>query len=440
MATIGIDFGQSYITVSYLKNGEPTIIHDLNGDGHIPALFRISLTGEILIGTVVKVTWAGFQEQTISEIRNILDKETTCTIDGNKYHTYEIAAHLLRYAKTCAEEILGETVESAIITVPDYFSSSQKEAIKLAGELAGLHKIGLIEETHAALLSYGLNKSNDQRNVMVYHFEEDCIYLSIATIDNGVINLKTHCKNSIISRAKVIEKVIKWIFDNFKAETGADIQTIGNQQDQTIRIARIRIEVEDILESLIFDKDIQISIPFIAIHNNRMLSINLDFSRKTLLALIKTELNQLFQETQQIILDSKLQLEDLDDILFVGQSTNIPMIKEFIEIKTDRQISMIVQPDDAISFGASIQGGILNGVYDINNLMIYSKSNVGHQDPNSVDLQPYFILFNLDDSASLEELRLAYTKLIRKYTNENYPNEFQKISKAYQYIKKVKYT
>lgn len=364
MAIIGIDLGTTNSAVAFLKNGKPEIIPNLDGARTTPSVFQLTIGDEIIIGQDAKSSMPGAPDRTITEVKRSMGTDVTVTAGNQEYRPEEVSAQILRYLKKSAEDFLGEAVTEAVVTVPAYFSDSQRKATQKAGELAGLKVERIINEPTAAAIAYGMENLDKDQNILVYDLGGGTFDVSVVEIFEGVVEVKASAGDNHLGGVDFDNALTEWISTNFQKQEGIDLFSIGSQKEINERKARIKLEAENIKKSLSSQKTVAINLPFIAMHNNAPISINTSITREEFEAMIGEMARKTITEVEKALSDSKLSVDEIDEVLLVGGSTRIPLIQQLVEEKFGKKAKKDINPDEAVALGAAIQGGIKSGEID----------------------------------------------------------------------------
>ncbi|WP_174733502.1 Hsp70 family protein [Mesobacillus harenae] len=364
MAIIGIDLGTTNSAVAFLKNGKPEIIPNLDGARTTPSVFQLTIGDEIIIGQDAKSSMPGAPDRTITEVKRSMGTDVTVTAGNQEYRPEEVSAQILRYLKKSAEDFLGEAVTEAVVTVPAYFSDSQRKATQKAGELAGLKVERIINEPTAAAIAYGMENLEKDQNILVYDLGGGTFDVSVVEIFEGVVEVKASAGDNHLGGVDFDNALTEWISTNFQKQEGIDLFSIGSQKEINERKARIKLEAENIKKSLSSQKTVAINLPFIAMHNNAPISINTSITREEFEAMIGDMARKTITEVEKALSDSKLSVDEIDEVLLVGGSTRIPLIQQLVEEKFGKKAKKDINPDEAVALGAAIQGGIKSGEID----------------------------------------------------------------------------
>lgn len=364
MAVIGIDLGTTNSAVAYLKGEKPEIIPNTEGGRTTPSVFQLSINEEITIGQNAKTAMPGIPDRTAIEVKRLMGTDETITVGGESYRPEVISAHILTYLKKSAEEYLGEVVTEAVVTVPAYFTDSQRKATQKAGEIAGLKVERIINEPTAAAIAYGLENLDKNQHILVYDLGGGTFDVSVVEIFEGVVEVKASAGDNNLGGVDFDNALTDWIIENFKQQEGIDLFSIGSPEEINQRKARIKLEAENIKKSLSSQTNVTINIPFIAIHNNAPVSVNMSITREEFEALIKDMALKTLVEVDKALEDSRLGVTGIDEVLLVGGSTRIPLIQKLVEEKFGKKAKKDINPDEAVALGAAVQAGIKTGQID----------------------------------------------------------------------------
>lgn len=274
MTIIGIDLGTTNSAMAILKNGKPEIIENKDGGRTTPSVFQVSLNGEIVIGQIAKDGAASLPDQTVMEVKRLMGTDQKVTVGGKEYRPEEISAHILRYLKKCAEEKLGTAVVEAIITVPAYFSDSQRKATQKAGELAGLKVERIVNEPTAAAIAYGLENMNKDQNILIYDLGGGTFDVSIVELFDGIVEVKASAGNNHLGGMDFDNAIVQWIVQQVKKSQGFDIFREGPADQIKKREYMLKSEAEKVKKALSTQHSTRFNIPFIGVHNGNPISFN----------------------------------------------------------------------------------------------------------------------------------------------------------------------
>ncbi len=358
---IGIDLGTTNSCVSVMEGGEPVVITNSEGARTTPSVVAFSKTGERMVGQVAKRQSITNPDKTISSIKRDMGSDKKVDIDGKKYTPQEISAMVLGKLKADAEAYLGEKVTEAVITVPAYFNDAQRQATKDAGTIAGLDVKRIINEPTAAALAYGIDKDNDQK-IMVYDLGGGTFDVSIIEMGDGVQEVLATAGNNRLGGDDFDQKVIDYLADEFKKDTGVDLR-----QDK-MALQRLKEAAEKAKIELSSVASTAINLPFITADASGPKHLDLTLSRSKFDELTSDLVEKTMAPTRQALKDAGLDPSNLDKVLLVGGSTRIPAVQEAVKKLIGKEAFKGINPDECVAIGAAIQGGVLGG--DVKGLLL----------------------------------------------------------------------
>ena len=359
---IGIDLGTTNSCVAVIEGGEPVVIPNAEGARTTPSVVAFGKTGERLVGQVAKRQAITNPDRTVSSIKRQMGSDYKVKIDDKKHTPQEISAMILQKLKTDAESYLGEKVTEAVITVPAYFTDSQRQATKDAGKIAGLEVKRIINEPTAAALAYGIDKENDQK-VMVYDLGGGTFDVSIIEMGDGVQEVLATAGNNRLGGDDFDQRVIDWIADEFKKSEGVDLRGDKMAMQRLKEAAeKAKIELSNVTTSTI-------NLPFIGMNSDGTpLNLEMTLTRAKFNELTADLVEATMGPVRQAISDSGLKTSDLHKILMVGGSSRIPAVQEAVKKYTGVEPFKGINPDECVAIGAAIQGGVLAG--DVKGLLL----------------------------------------------------------------------
>ena len=359
---IGIDLGTTNSCVAVIEGGEPVVIPNAEGARTTPSVVAFGKTGERLVGQVAKRQAITNPDRTVSSIKRQMGSDYKVKIDDKKYTPQEISAMILQKLKTDAESYLGEKVTEAVITVPAYFTDSQRQATKDAGKIAGLEVKRIINEPTAAALAYGIDKENDQK-VMVYDLGGGTFDVSIIEMGDGVQEVLATAGNNRVGGDDFDQRVIDWIADEFKKSEGVDLRGDKMAMQRLKEAAeKAKIELSNVTTSTI-------NLPFIGMNSDGTpLNLEMTLTRAKFNELTADLVEATMGPVRQAISDSGLKTSDLHKFLMVGGSSRIPAVQEAVKKYTGVEPFKGINPDECVAIGAAIQGGVLAG--DVKGLLL----------------------------------------------------------------------
>ncbi len=352
---IGIDLGTTNSCVAVYEAGEPTVIPNAEGGRTTPSVVAFSKTGERMVGQVAKRQAITNPDRTIISIKREMGTNYKVAIDGKNYTPQEISAMVLQKLKSDAEAFLGTTVDKAVITVPAYFSDSQRQATKDAGKIAGLEVLRIINEPTAAALAYGLDKDVDQK-VMIYDLGGGTFDVSILDIsEDGVFEVLASAGDARLGGDDFDQKVMKWIADTFRAESGIDLRS-DKMAMQRLKEAAEKAKIE--LSSMM---STNINLPFITADATGPKHFDATLTRAKFDELTRDLVDRTMGPVKQALSDAGISASQVDKVLLVGGSTRIPAVAEAVKNFTGKEPFKGINPDECVAVGAAIQGGVLGG-------------------------------------------------------------------------------
>ena len=358
---IGIDLGTTNSCVSVIEGGEPVVIPNAEGARTTPSVVAFSKDGERMVGNVAKRQAITNPDRTISSIKRHMGSDYKVDIDGKAYTPQEISAIILQKLKSDAESYLGEKVTEAVITVPAYFTDSQRQATKDAGKIAGLEVKRIINEPTAAALAFGIDKEEDQK-VMVYDLGGGTFDVSIIEMGDGVQEVLATAGNNHLGGDDFDKKIMDWIVSEFKKTSGIDLS--GDK----MAMQRVKEAAEKAKIDLSGMTTAQISLPFITQDATGPKHLDLTLTRAQFNQMTADLVEKTMGPVRQAMSDSGLSMNEIDKILLVGGSTRIPAVQEAIEKFSGKKPFKGINPDECVAMGAALQGGVLGG--DVKGLLL----------------------------------------------------------------------
>ncbi len=350
---IGIDLGTTNSCVSVIEGGEPVVITNSEGSRTTPSVVAFTKDGQRLVGQLAKNQAVQNPERTVISIKRHMGSDYKVDIDGKKYTPQEISAMILQKLKTDAESYIGEKVTDAVITVPAYFTDSQRQATKDAGQIAGLNVQRIINEPTAAALAYGVDKEDDQ-NIVVYDLGGGTFDVSVISIGDGVQQVLATAGNNHLGGDDFDQKIIDYLREEFKKSDGIDLI------NDKFAMQRLKDEAEKAKIALSNSTTVNISIPYITADSNGPKHLNVALSRAKFNDMTKDLVDMTMGPLKQAISDSGLAKNEIHKILLVGGSTRIPAVQDAVKEFLGRDPFKGINPDECVAIGASIQGGVLN--------------------------------------------------------------------------------
>lgn len=384
---IGIDLGTTNSCVAVLEGGEPVVIANAEGNRTTPSVVGFAKNGERLVGETAKRQAITNPDRTIASIKRYMGTDHTVEIDGKKYTPQDISAMTLGKLKADAESYLGEKVTEAVITVPAYFTDSQKQATKDAGKIAGLDVKRIINEPTAASLAYGLDKDEAQHKILVYDLGGGTFDVSILELGDGVFEVLATNGNNKLGGDDFDEAVLNFMADSFAKENGVDLR------NDKMALQRLKEAAEKAKKELSSAQTTNVNLPFITVNENGPLHLNMDITRAKFDQLTADLVNKTIEPMKKAMADAGVGNSDLSKVILVGGSTRIPAVQEAVKKITGKEPFKGINPDECVAVGAAIQAGVLTG--EVNDVLL-------------LDVTPL--------SLSIETLGGVATKLIERNT------------------------
>lgn len=375
---IGIDLGTTNSAVAVIEGGEPEIIENAEGNRTTPSIVAISKNGERLVGQLARRQAVTNPKNTIFGIKRFIghsyddsavekDKKVVpfeiskgdnngvlVTMGDKKHRPEEISAMILQKLKADAEAKLGEKITEAVITVPAYFNDSQRQATKDAGKIAGLEVKRIINEPTAAALAYGFNKNKDEQ-IVVFDFGGGTFDVSVLEVGDDVIEVKSTDGDAHMGGKDIDQKIITWIIDEFKKESGIDISK------DPLALQRLDEAAEKAKLELSSASESEINIPFITSDSDGPKHLLLKLTRAKLEDLASEYIDRAIEITKRAVDASPFEIKDIDEIILVGGQTRMPKIQEEVKKLFGKEPNKSINPDEVVAKGAALQGGIMKG-------------------------------------------------------------------------------
>ena len=385
---IGIDLGTTNSCVAVLEGGEPVVIANSEGNRTTPSIVAFTKEGERLVGQVAKRQAVVNSDRTIMSIKREMGTNYTVDIDGKKYAPQEISAMILSKLKADAEAYIGEKVTQAVITVPAYFSDSQRQATKDAGKIAGLEVLRIINEPTAAALAYGLDKGeNKNQKVLIYDLGGGTFDVSILEIGDGVFEVLSTNGNTRLGGDDFDNKIIEYLVNEFKKSNGIDLS------NDKMAMQRLKEAAEKAKIELSSTNKTNINLPFITADATGPKHLDIDLTRQKFEALTESLVKATMEPTTKALQDAGLTVNDINRVIMVGGSTRIPSVCEAVKQLIGKEPYKGINPDECVAIGAAIQAGVLGG--EVKNVLL-------------LDVTPL--------SLGIETLGGVFTKLIERNT------------------------
>ncbi len=359
---IGIDLGTTNSCVAVMEGGEPVVIPNAEGNRTTPSVVAFSNNGERLVGQIAKRQAVTNPDHTIISIKRKMGTNEKVNIDGDSFSPQEISAMTLQKLKTDAENYLGQKVSQAVITVPAYFSDSQRQATKDAGKIAGLEVLRIINEPTAAALAFGMDKEDQDQKIMIYDLGGGTFDVSILDIGDGVFEVLATNGNTRLGGDDFDQRIIDYLVSEFKKSNGIDLST------DKMAMQRLKEAAEKAKIELSGMQQTQINLPFITADATGPKHLDIVLSRAKFEELISDLVDATRIPVEQAMKDAGVTANDIHKILLVGGSTRVPCVQEMVKKITGKEPDRGINPDECVAIGAAIQGGVLSG--DVKDLVL----------------------------------------------------------------------
>ena len=359
---IGIDLGTTNSCVAVMEGGEPVVIPNAEGNRTTPSVVAFSKNGERLVGQIAKRQAVTNPDNTVISIKRKMGSNEKVNIEGDTFSPQEISAMILQKLKTDAENYLGQKVTQAVITVPAYFSDSQRQATKDAGKIAGLEVLRIINEPTAAALAFGMDKEDQDQKIMIYDLGGGTFDVSILDIGDGVFEVLATNGNTKLGGDDFDERIIDYLVSEFKKSNGIDLST------DKMAMQRLKEAAEKAKIELSGMQQTQINLPFITADATGPKHLDVTLSRAKFEELISDLVDATRIPVEQAMKDAGVTSADIHKVLLVGGSTRVPCVQEMVKKITGKEPDKGINPDECVAIGASIQGGVLSG--DVKDLVL----------------------------------------------------------------------
>jgi len=357
---IGIDLGTTNSCVSIYEGGEAQVITNAEGGRTTPSVVSFK-NGDIIVGEKAK-RQALVNKDTVLSVKRLMGTSKKVKVNGKEYTPEEISAMILGDLKKTAEDYLGEKVTKAVITVPAYFNDAERQATKNAGKIAGLEVERIINEPTAAALAYGLDKQDTNEKILVYDLGGGTFDVSILELGDGVFEVLSTAGNNKLGGDDFDNRLVEHIVAEIKKQEGADLS------NDKMAMQRIKEAAEKAKKDLSGMTSTNISLPFIAQVDGSPINFEMDITRAKFESLISDLVDSTMEPVRKALKDAKLSKNEIDKVILVGGSTRIPMVQDLVKKETGKEPSKGVNPDEVVSMGAAIQGGVLTG--DVNDIVL----------------------------------------------------------------------
>ena len=357
---VGIDLGTTNSAVAVLEGGQPTVIANAEGSRTTPSVVAFSKQGEVLVGEVAKRQAVTNVDRTISSVKRHMGTDWTQEIDGKKYTPQEISARTLGKLKKDAESYLGESVTDAVITVPAYFSDSERQATKDAGTIAGLNVLRIINEPTAAALAYGLEKGNDDEQILVFDLGGGTFDVSLLEVskdeEGSTIQVQATAGDNRLGGDDWDQKIVDWLISQVKNKEGVDL---GKDR---IALQRLKEAAEQAKKELSSSTSTTLSLQYLSMTENGPLHLDEKLTRAQFEDMTSDLLERTKAPFHQVIKDAGIKVSDIDHVVLVGGSTRMPAVTEVVkELTGGKEPNKSVNPDEVVAVGAALQAAVIKG-------------------------------------------------------------------------------
>ncbi|PMC75156.1 molecular chaperone DnaK [Brachybacterium sp. UMB0905] len=357
---VGIDLGTTNSAVAVLEGGQPTVIANAEGSRTTPSVVAFSKQGEVLVGEVAKRQAVTNVDRTVSSVKRHMGTDWTVEIDDKKYTPQEISARTLGKLKKDAESYLGETVTDAVITVPAYFSDSERQATKDAGTVAGLNVLRIINEPTAAALAYGLEKGKDDEQILVFDLGGGTFDVSLLEVskdeDGAAIQVQATAGDNRLGGDDWDQKIVDWLISQVKNKDGVDLSK------DRIALQRLKEAAEQAKKELSSSTSTSISLQYLSMTENGPLHLDEKLSRAQFEDMTSDLLERTKAPFHQVIKDAGISVSEIDHVVLVGGSTRMPAVSELVkELTGGKEPNKSVNPDEVVAVGAALQAAVLKG-------------------------------------------------------------------------------
>ena len=354
---VGIDLGTTNSVVSALEGGDATVIANSEGSRTTPSVVAFTKNGEVIVGQSAKNQAVTNVDRTIRSVKRHIGTDWSVDIDGKKYTPQEISARTLMKLKRDAEAYLGEEVTDAVITVPAYFSDSQRQATKEAGTIAGLNVLRIVNEPTAAALAYGLEKGEKEQTILVFDLGGGTFDVSLLEIGDGVVEVRATAGDNKLGGDDWDQRIVDWLVEKFKASSGVDLSK------DKMAMQRLREAAEKAKIELSSSQTANINLPYITVDADKNpLFLDENLTRTEFQRITQDLLDRTKAPFNQVIKDAGIAISDIDHVVLVGGSTRMPAVTEMVkELTGGREPNKGVNPDEVVAMGAALQAGVLKG-------------------------------------------------------------------------------
>jgi molecular chaperone DnaK len=352
---IGIDLGTTNSEVSVVETSAPVMIPNSESKFITPSVVGINpQTNKLVVGEKAKRQLLIYPDRTVSEVKRIMGTDKKVRLGDKEYSPQEISAMILQALKTDAENYLNQTITDAVITVPAYFEDVRRQATKDAGTIAGLNVQRIINEPTAAALAYGIDRKRDQ-TILVYDLGGGTFDVSIIEVNPGIMEVIATSGDSHLGGTDFDQKIITWLLENFKNDTNLDLST------DKVALQHLKFIAEEAKIRLSQDFRAIIEHPSIAKDGNNVLNLKYELTRNRFEEMIKDMILKTISLVEEVLENAELTYREIDEVILIGGSTKIPLVRELIQSKLRKIPNFDIDPDQSVAIGAAVQGGLING-------------------------------------------------------------------------------
>lgn len=361
---VGIDLGTTNSAVAIWEDGQPRLLASPGGDMIIPSVVMIDLKGRIVVGEMARSSLIAMPDRTVAAVKRKMGSDRSIALGKQKLLPQEISALILRELKSYADNYFGEGEKEAIITVPAYFTDEQRRATKQAGELAGFIVDRIINEPTAAALAFGLQHARENKHILVYDLGGGTFDVSVVEMMDGLLEVIASNGNRMLGGEDFDWMIVDWMAEQIKNDR--ELNPLKNIRAKAL----LKEEAEKVKKLLSTEETVHISLPLVMTEANRPVGLTADFTRAQFEAMIAARLQETIDCIKLVLDDAKLQPPDIDDIILVGGSTRIPLVRQMIKDYFDKEPLANINPDEAVALGAAVQSAIKTGQLSSAELLI----------------------------------------------------------------------
>ena len=362
MGIIGIDLGTTNSAMACYKDGKASIVVNDQDQRTTPSVYQVKPNGEEIIGLSAKKGAATFPNHTVLEVKRLMGTGEDVEIEGKTYRPEEISSKFLRYLKDSAEEKLNMNITEAVITVPAYFTDAQRKSTRDAGELAGLKVERIINEPTAAALAFCHENLDEDRHLLVYYLGAGTLDVSVVELFDGIVTVQSSVGDNALGGADFDKVLMTLIEEQFEEENGYSMQSIA--QDEKLLYYTIKEAAEAAKIELSTQVEANISIPFIGLKDNFPVSFHGTITRNMFESKMQPFVKRTLEKVNQALTEAELTADEIDEVLMVGGSTRVPIIREVVEQIFGDKIRTDVNPDEVVAQGAAVQAALKSGEID----------------------------------------------------------------------------